>query len=1480
MPSFSKKVLSLYLRTRCQKQLHLYLYNDKERETHGMPPRQTIRAGLGSAGKAGYEWQDEKVHELKDVFGEENVVINPASKPGRPEKLDLLSELITLKPFQFIVEAQYIANTETFRDAIGFDTLTDHYGNSLEIGSVAPDIIQTLPPRSAGPLPFEEECPEYNQSISPNGSIRNIEEHDERLRLRIIDIKLAAEPGANYFAEVVYYSMSLSAWLQENKLDDQYLVVATPAVWPGSYDVSNLSSQFHEWNRKGYKPTASDLAAGLEKDIEIAAVDAYAPRLRRLLSEGIPIILATNWDDLPYHVDFSCQGCEFLGYPWKNKGGKIENDERHCWPTAERCGHLSRVAGLSSGAASQLETRGAIANLSDLSSADHTGLAFSEHQMLRAKGMIYPHRAQALSSGVASTIPDSGGDALMPRWPDLRFYIFVDYDLSSAITVSFGLRALWSEPLPFESTLQKQRKSWTQKQGGQDVFLVDRRNKIRECEELLKFLHSIKKIMDEVTKQDDEDFQNGRRDDKTKVSSYQIYLWDEAQKRHLIRLMSRHLPSILKDPELRNLAWLFPPPELLARAEDSSRQSPITIISSVVQNTVAAPVPHHFTLLELVRTYKNPAFGAPSVHPLYREPLTDLIPSERIYEYWERIGDWNKVGDLISQTVRYKMFALGSVVSRLEADLKRLLPSSRLAAPPLNKDPKTPLKFSPQGRLWYEFTRLNASLQGLDIHMIQSMPPREREARFKSAILPKRLEGTERNKALKNLQKIYMEKPLNPNDFLIYQLSPNSTNLNARDGDIGFALSPLEEPGFLDIHPFRRLTDGTSIDTVYGGTTIADSGLTAVSIVLIDRVNQLIVLKPGIFNKLNDLELAGKINFSQKVILDPVPQEFLIKKVKITLQAIGYPSSATAEPRVLEALGETLPAKGKRKAETPASQILWNALTLNKKGVARNVAGLRKELEANNFNLNDSQWNAWNQSLTRQFILIWGPPGTGKSWTLRNIILSAISETIAEQKPLRVLITSGTYNAIDNVLFGVDEMLAKLLPNKPYSIFRLQSNLQSVPEQLDLRHPDIINLPFSTNEFPSKISGLINELKNPTCITIVTATAQQLHNLSCVGKKTPAQKDVLREWFDFVVLDEASQLDVATSTLIFTKVTTNGSVILAGDDLQLPPVHQAEAPDGLENIVGSVYNYFRRYHEIEPEPLQINYRSNREIVEFTRLAGYDPGLRSHSPDLSIRLSAPFPTSQPSNWPNSLTWTPDWSRFLNPQQPTICFIYEDELSSQVNDFEADAIASLIYLLYGQLKKDLANKLDFDGNVEPTTEDLHDEMSFWKSAIGVVTPHRAQMSKIVQRLQIIFPDHNPDLIRGAVDTVERFQGQERQIILASFGLGDPDMIQSEDEFLYSLNRFNVLASRAQAKLIVFTTRTLVDHLSNDSHVLQESRLLKRYAESFCAQELPLDLGYLRDGVLEKRSGVMKYHELGKSQQIYDRPSDRSALGLAFD
>src|SRR5258708_5296779 len=127
MPSFKKRALSLFLRNGCERQFVLYLYTDSERATHNMPSRHQ-RAGLGIIGVAGYEWQNEKVSELKGIFGNARVHENPAGTASHPGTLPLLDILPTVGPYQFIVEGAYAADTPTFRNAIGLNTLTDFYG--------------------------------------------------------------------------------------------------------------------------------------------------------------------------------------------------------------------------------------------------------------------------------------------------------------------------------------------------------------------------------------------------------------------------------------------------------------------------------------------------------------------------------------------------------------------------------------------------------------------------------------------------------------------------------------------------------------------------------------------------------------------------------------------------------------------------------------------------------------------------------------------------------------------------------------------------------------------------------------------------------------------------------------------------------------------------------------------------------------------------------------------------------------------------------------------------------------------------------------------------------------------------------------------------------------------------------------------------------------------------------------------------------
>lgn len=1459
MASLNKKSLSLYLRNGCERQFILSLYGDPERHNLGLPPRQKARPGLGLIGAAGYEWQDLKVGELRDIFGPTNVHENPVRKGNRPTQIDLLQLLPHLQPHQFIVEAFYKADTPAFRAAIGITNLTDVSGNRVSIGELHPDIIQSLPPLCSGtwPLHAKERDP-YTLRVLPNGDTVQLEPTDARLRLRVIDVKLSAEPGAHYFAEVVYYSMTLAAWLIEQGLTDQYLVVAAPAVWPGSHEASNLARQRAEWHRKAYLPAPSDMVTALEEDIEIAPFDVFAPRLRRLLSQELPLLLAYPWQDLSWHVDYRCKGCEFLGSPWFDDKGHPTQDPLHCLPTADACHHLSRVVGLSRGASEQLRNR-LVPDVPALASVQAADPIFNDHQGLRAKRSVFPHRARALENNTTSIIPASGGDALMPRWPDLHMYIFLDYDLSSAITAAISLRAFWREPLPYGSQLAAQGLSWTQRTGEDEVFPIDQRTIDRERAEFLKFLRQMHKILIAVTSRDVADHQAGRRDRKTQISSYQIYLWDEAQRKHLTRLVGRHLAHILSDPDLRDLAWLFPPPELLPQAEDATRRSPITLVAPVVDNTLALPLAHHHRLLDVVENY-HPADTRPlTFHPLYQEPMSDLIPGERLHEWWQRIGVWSNTQALIIETNRKKALALNLIVSRLEQDLKAVL--ARQAAPPIVRPPRALARVAPQSRLWYEFTRLNDALAGLDVQTIRAMPPHEREARLKSARLTQRLSGHAELQALAELNK-GVPHALAPSPTLfVYQMASGSREVNMRPGDFLCALAPETHYGFLDESPYSLVKDTPLAQQLRGQKTMADAGFTGVTIEAIDRVHGFIALRAGRSCCISQLEQSTGLDFSRNVILDPIHTDFFTSKLKLTIEGIGDPPNAQRDQRAQEALGLPASMTGGTSAPSPAAEILWEGAQIYAQQGASYQPGVRQRLEAyfatTGSTLDHSQWAAWQEASTHRLSLLWGPPGTGKSRTLRAIILGIALSAVAEGKPVRLLVTANTYTAIDNVLLDLDAEFSALLPLGQYILCRVQSEWRPEQPDLDAQYPGITNLILNTLNPSAEIQALRDRLETPDGLLVIGCPPQQLHNLAVLGMSSRGRqpRQTIRPWFDHIIVDEASQMDVASSTLVFTKLMPGGSCVLAGDDLQLPPVQQAEAPTNLEHVVGSTYNYFRHHHGIPPSPLDINYRSNRTLVDFTRLAGYSPQLCSNSPDLRLQFLAPIPDQKPPAWPAELFWSTEWAKFLDPDYPAISFIYDDHSSSQVNDFEADAVAALIWLLHGSLTDHLLNERVADGSVPPPSTTAYTATNFWQRAVGVVTPHRAQMAKIVSRLQGLFHSDPLEDIRGAVDTVERFQGQQRDVIIASFGLGDPDIIRSEDEFLFNLNRFNVLTSRARAKLIVLVTRPLVEHLSNDINTLAESRLLKLFAETYCANPEPIQLGLLKGNVPESRQGVLR-------------------------
>jgi DNA replication ATP-dependent helicase Dna2 len=1426
MPRLTKEALSQYIRTECKRQLRLCLSPDNsqyraERAAQNMPPPQPPRPGLEQIVQAGEEWQAAKLHDLTETFGARAMVGDPYIHPSgqtryHPVQLDMA--LARAGPDQFLVEAQYEVGP-AFQSALGITRHRTQF--DLEYAEARPDIIQVLP----------SGC--FSRAVSPSGETRRLPGRDPRLQLRVIDIKLTAEPSPGYFAEVAYYSMVLAGWLIDHGLEQQFVVVPDGAVWPGSHEAAQLMVIYRQLKREGITPAVQQLRSAMELDLEAVPFEVFAFRVRRFFQDELPEVLSQPWQALEWHVDNRCKGCEYLGYRWVNAQGQQTDHPNHCIPSALREDHLSRVAFISRGARTALWDQGVI-NVSTLAQRLPDDPAFDAHQVLRATRTVVASRALSLQSQQPQIPQNSGTSAVMPRGADLHIYLSVDFDLGSAITFAFGIQAFWMEPRSYGSTNLMPR--GTQPWAAQ-VFIVDQKDLQVEQRELLAFLEQINRILTTI---------QGLNPNTT----VQFYLWDTLQYDHLTRVIGRHLQAILNNQTIQHLAWLFPPEQVLPNPALASRRSPLTIVRDVVRFMLAAPVPHYYSLLEIARIYHHSQLPANiarfSVHPLFEDTLSDQIPSERAHEIWSRSAGnryWRDQMDIMKETIARRLQALETVVRRLENDLGQALSQ---IAPNINVGPpvrQNRLSFDSQ--LWYTFAKLDQVLAELETHQIRAMPPHEREARFHSARLSHRLIGAEELQALTQLG-------LQPATFRrVYRMRNTSREVKLREGDINLALAPEAWPGFLDML-LEVVTQGTSLEPSDGsGWHTRMEEVTGVTVAAIDRENCLIAIDPNRRwpTMLDDLEATGLADFTIDAILDPVHRDYFTGRLLAALRGIGNPALARNNPLVRQATGQISGRGARQNAHVPPADLLWNASAMYNSPVVRVLPPVKAVIRQHGLDLNATQWKAWEQALSKRLQLIWGPPGTGKSRTVRAVVLGTMVEAYQQDQLIRILLCTSTYNALDNVLLDVYQDACSLLPCSAFQVYRVRSYLRPPDPHI----PDEIDTEISRGRPSQRIVDLVNRLQGNTGITVVGTTPGQVRNLLVSGGAAQ------QELFDLIVIDEASQMDVAHAILSLCALAAGGSVVLAGDSKQLPPIHQAEPPKDLEAMVGSIYNFCEQVHRVPPIMLEENYRSNSTLVEFSINAGYERTLTSYSPDLRLNLLLPLPSAPPSGWPLNLYWTPEWSDLLNPDHPGTCFVYPEGRSSQWNQFEADAVATLITLLQGRMARQLLNERDpATGNlIVPTPNLAYAPSEFWERAVGVVTPHRAQQGLIVSRLQQIFADSgvDPVAIRGAVDTVERFQGQQRDVIIASFALGDPDMIHEEDEFLMSLNRFNVMASRARAKLIVLVSQQVVNHLSNDLDTLRESRLLKFFVESFCNDSRPMTLGYLDNGTPRLVSGLFK-------------------------
>jgi superfamily I DNA and/or RNA helicase len=152
----------------------------------------------------------------------------------------------------------------------------------------------------------------------------------------------------------------------------------------------------------------------------------------------------------------------------------------------------------------------------------------------------------------------------------------------------------------------------------------------------------------------------------------------------------------------------------------------------------------------------------------------------------------------------------------------------------------------------------------------------------------------------------------------------------------------------------------------------------------------------------------------------------------------------------------------------------------------------------------------------------------------------------------------------------------------------------------------------------------------------------------------------------------------------------------------------------------------------------------------------------------------------------------WLRHaLAPEYPMILIEHNDDSSQQANACEAAVIETLARAACASLRLDP------------------------QRGLGIVVPHRAQKALLQARL--------PHLA-GAVDTVERFQGGERDLIIVSATVSDLAYAQSESDFLLEPRRLTVAVSRPRRKLIVLASQALFTLMPADLDDYERGALWK--------------------------------------------------------
>ena len=453
--------------------------------------------------------------------------------------------------------------------------------------------------------------------------------------------------------------------------------------------------------------------------------------------------------------------------------------------------------------------------------------------------------------------------------------------------------------------------------------------------------------------------------------------------------------------------------------------------------------------------------------------------------------------------------------------------------------------------------------------------------------------------------------------------------------------------------------------------------------------------------------------------------------------------------------------------------------------------------------LNPTQERAVNEVLwAKDVAIVHGPPGTGKTTTL----VEAINETLMRES--QVLVCAQSNMAVDWISEKlVDRGINVLRIGNPTRVndkmlgFTYERRFESHPDypQLWAIRKAIRELRKNRKKGSENYHQKMERLKSRAAEIEIRINSELFGEARVIACTLVGSAHRLLEGMKFgtLFIDEAAQ---ALEAACWIPMRRASRVILAGDHCQLPPTVKSIA--ALRAGLGKTL--MERIAENKPEVvtlLKIQYRMNDEIMRFSSDWFYGGKVES-APQIKYRsvldYDHPITWIDTSNEENQIT-------IEGEDAP------EDSASTSSSESAANQNSDLNFKeqfvgeSFGRINKAEA-ELTLLTLAEYFTKIGKQRVLSESIDVGIISPYRAQvqyLKKLIKKYEFFKPYRR--LI--SVNTVDGFQGQERDVILIS-------LVRSNDEgqigFLKDLRRMNVAMTRARMKLIILGNKdTMTKH-----------------------------------------------------------------------